>query len=187
MRTILILTFAMLAAFTGYAESPYLIHAEKNKVMVIDLKKSFGKEVKVTILNMKGDEIFNEEFTANVNIRKYNLSKLGIGTFTVVVDENHRISYQKVYISKNSLLVDNEIEELVKPSFITQDNKWYLKNVNSKYEGLVEIFDFSGNKIFENKTNKIDKVYNMSKLPIGEYTLMYTVKDKTFSFTALKK
>lgn len=190
MKALLIYATALFTSLSAMAsDSVFLISAEKDKVMVIDLKSTLGRDVKVTIVDLKNDIVFGEQFKAKAPERRYNLSKLNTGTFTVIVEEENKISYQRVYLSKNSLLIDNDIDEIVKPAILTKDNLWCLKGVNTKYTGNVAIIDTDGNRIFNDqiKTGDNEKVYNVSKLRAGEYTMMYTVNGKSFRYNLNKK
>ncbi len=185
MKQILALfTVVMLNLNVMASESPYLINVNiDTKVMELDLSKIVGKTVNVTINNMKGDEIFSEVITVKSKSRLYNLKNLTTGTYTVIVDDENQVTYQKVYVSKNSLLADGQVEEITKPVVTQKNQKWIVSSTNTTFPSNVTIVDDEGNVIYAEKSKLYApvKAYNVSKLKAGEYRLDYTVKNKTFS------
>jgi hypothetical protein len=188
MKQIFALALILFTSFSSFATESYLVNAEKNKVMVINLKETVGKEISVSIINAEGKEVFTESFNANSSLRKYNLSKLSIGTFTVIVEDAQKITFQKVYISKNNLLVDAAIEVISKPTLSKSDNKWVINGLNATYESALSIYDAKNNTVYSEKFNgeKSQRIYNVTKLQDGDYSIVYTVNNKTFTYSITK-
>lgn len=179
-----LLTVVMLNLNVMASENPYLINVNiDTKVMELDLSKIVGRTVHVTINNMKGDEIFSEEITVKSKTRLYNLKNLNTGTYTVIVEDDNQVTYQKVYVSKNSLLADGQVEEFTKPIVTQKDQKWIVSTTNVTYPSNVAIYDNEGNTIYseKNKLYAAVKAFNVSKLKAGEYRFDYSVRNKTFS------
>ncbi len=185
MKQILALfTVVMLNLNVMASENPYLINVNiDTKVMELDLSKIVGKTANVTINNMKGEEIFSEFITVKSKSRLYNLKNLSVGTYTVIVEDENQVTYQKVYVSKNSLLADGQVEEITRPMVTQRNQKWIVSSTNNSYPSNVTIVDNEGNVIYTEKSKLYAPVksYNVSKLKSGEYRLDYTVKNKTFS------
>lgn len=191
MRQILVLfSFLMLSAVNTFAsESPYLVNVDiETKIMVVDLSQTTGKDVSVSIVDLNGNTIFSESLNNKAKSRRYNLSKLPTGTYTVIVEDLNKVSYQKVYVSKKSLLADDNIEEITMPTMINNGNKWSVSGLNTKYNGRIIIFDEDGNEIFTENISKAmtSRSFNVEKLNAGLYSVHYVVNGKTFA-QSLKK
>lgn len=191
MRQILVLlSFLMLSAVHSFAsESPYLVNVDiETKIMVVDLSQTSGKDVNVSILDLNGNTIFSESLNNKAKSRRYNLRKLPTGTYTVIVEDLNKVSYQKVYVSKKSLLADDNIEEITMPALLNNGNKWSLSGMSTKYNGRIIIFDEDGNEIFTENISKAmtSRSFNVEKLKAGQYSVHYVVNGKTFT-QSLKK
>ncbi len=192
MKQILVL-FAMLMlnlSNVSASESPYLITVNMDtKVMAVDFSKILGKTVNVTINDMKENEVFSELVTVRSKSRLYNLKNLNVGTYTVIVEDENQITYQKVYVSKNSLLADEKVEEINKPSIIQADNKWIVNGINPNFPAVANIYDLDGNKVFSESiaNGTKSKAYNVAKLEKGVYTFIFSVNGKSFIQSVTKK
>jgi hypothetical protein len=186
MKKVLLFLMVAFTSLNAFADANYLVNAEKNKVMVIDLRKTSGKEVNVTIVDANGETIFAEILSSNASFRKYNLSELATGTFTVVVDDKNTVSFQKIYISNYELLVDANIETITKPTVTKRQNKWVVNNTNN-VDGTLLLADSNGEIIYKGAiaAHKLLSLNNV-KLAAGNYTLTYTVNNKTFNYTLNK-
>jgi hypothetical protein len=179
-----IATMVLLNLNAMTSESPYLINVNiDTKVMAVDLSKLVGQTATVTINNIKGDEIFSEAIVVKSKSRLYNLKNLSTGTYTVIVEDENQITYQKIYVSKSSLLADAEVEEIVRPVIHAKENAWIISTSNVKYPSSVTIVDSEGNTVYSEKSKIYPTVksYNVKKLQKDTYRVDYSVNGKIFS------
>jgi hypothetical protein len=184
----LVALFTSLNVFAVNNSFTYLVNADKDKVMVINLNKAIGSKVEVSILNKEGDIVFNEKFKAKSKLRKYNLRKLNVGTYTVIVEDNNKVAYQKIHLSKNSLLVDNGIDEIYKPVIKTEGNLWTVSGLANQPVSIV-IEDAYGNLLTSANiaSSDVQKKFNVKNLIAGEYKLIYKIADREFINSIVKK
>jgi hypothetical protein len=184
----LVALFTSLNVFAVNNSFTYLVNADKDKVMVINLNKAIGSKVEVSILNKEGEIIFNEKFKAKSKLRKYNLRKLNVGTYTVIVEDNNKVAYQKIHLSKNSLLVDNGIDEIYKPVIKTEGNLWTVSGLANQPVSIV-IEDAYGNLLTSANiaSSDVQKKFDVKNLIAGEYKLIYKIADREFVNSIVKK
>ncbi len=190
MKNVLVLFLAIFTSASLFAnEANFSILADKdNKTMVIDLKKNLGGSVVVSIIDFEGETVFTETFKANKKARKYNLSNLKVGTYTLIVEDAEKVTSKKVHISNASLLVDNNTEELVKPTVVNNGEYWVL-NVSNIVGAKITILDEEGNNLYNYvvESTSLNKKFNVSKLAEGSYTVNYELNGKNFTNTVVKK
>jgi hypothetical protein len=189
MKNVLVLFLAIFTSVSLFAnDGNFSILTDKDsKTMVIDLKKNLGGNVVISIVSLDGETVFSEAFKADKKARKYNLSNLKVGTYTLIIEDEEKVSSKKVHISKASLLVDNKIEEMIKPTVISNGDFWVLNVVNLVGANII-ITDEDGNKIYSQvvESSSLNKRFNVSKLPSGTYYINYDLNGKTFSNTVSK-
>jgi hypothetical protein len=186
MKNLIAIALVLFTSFSAFANLDYLVNAEKNKVMVVNFKQTTGKSVTVSIVNGEGQAVFTEEVKTVNTFKKYNLSKLSTGTYTVIITDVDKISFQKVYLSNTSLIIDAKLDVINKPTVGKSANKWMINNINTTHVGNLAIVDADGNKIYNEPSTKNQVVFNTTKLPLGTYTIEYTVAKKTFTYTVAK-
>lgn len=188
MKNVLILLVAFFTSFNVLANDVNfdLIADITNKTIVLDLKNNVGGNVSVSIVDLDGKTVFNEAFKANKKNRKYNLSNLTVGTYTLLIEDEKAVTTKKVYISKASLLVDDHAEVVNKPTIINNGDSWIIKN----NANVVIDFTISDAQNILTKQSLVpgglDKKINTTKLSAGSYSIAYTINDRDYYTTVTK-
>jgi hypothetical protein len=188
MKNIVVLLVAFLTSFAAMANDVNfdLITDITNKTIILDLKNNLGGDVTVSILDLDGTTVFNEAFKANKKNRKYNLSNLKIGTYTLIVEDVKAVTTKKVYISNANLLVDDIANVVNKPSIIKNTDSWIIKN-NSNTEISFTLSDASN--VLTKQTlvpGALDKKLYTTNIPSGVYYITYTINGREYYSTITK-
>jgi hypothetical protein len=188
MKNIVVLLVAFLTSFAAMANDVNfdLITDITNKTIILDLKNNLGGDVTVSIIDLEGTTVFNEEFKANKKNRKYNLSNLNVGTYTLIVEDVKSVTSKKVYISNASLLVDDNANVVNKPTMIKSGDSWIVKN-NSNTEIGFTISD-ANNILTKQKLvpGALDKKLYTTNIPSGVYYITYTINGRDYYSTITK-
>lgn len=190
MKRVLVLIMAVFVGLTASFAKPSFIKSVANdKSIVVNLESWKSSEIVLTIKNDNGVTLHSETLK-DKNAKKYNLAKLEDGQYNVVIENDQRITRQSVEIKGNSITVAPLVTEVFKPVFITnKGDVWSIQALNLEKDAAVKIVDEDGNVVFTETIAKptVERKYNVSKLGQGEYEIIYTTSDYTFSHLAFKK
>jgi UDP-N-acetylglucosamine pyrophosphorylase len=116
--------------------------------------------------------------------KKFNLEKLEKGKYTLkVVRENCKTTQLFEVTKKGIIIKENDRKEVFAP-IVKEENSNFdvtIAFIKNKYSILV--LDLNGNTVFE-ETQKgltqLNKRYNMSNLPRGEYLFQISIDGETY-------
>ena len=165
---------------------------------------SIGSEKKVSLVlkNLKGSTtirlesvlegvLLEEEITNAEYARVLNLNELSDGKYKLVVSTGLRETEQPISITRTGLSLNiNDRKLFFAPVVRTTGQLLDVSLLNNQLTTLkLKIEDAEGLLVFEDEVRnvvKVEKRYNLSKLPVGEYTVVLSVGDKSYIKTIRK-
>ncbi|WP_421798172.1 hypothetical protein [Haliscomenobacter sp.] len=132
------------------------------------------------------EEITNEEYA-----RVLNLNELSTGNYKLVVSTGVRETEQPISITRTGLSLNiGDRREFFAPVVRMNGSLLDVSLLNSNLTTLkLRIEDAEGILVYEDEARnvvKVEKRYNLSKLPVGEYTVVLNVGDKSYVKTIRK-
>jgi hypothetical protein len=132
------------------------------------------------------EEITNEEYA-----KVFNLNELSAGNYKLVVTTGIRETEQPLSITRTGLSLNiNDRKEFFAPVIKASGQLVDVSLLNNHLTSMtLKIEDVDGNLVFDDEVQnvvKVEKRYNLSKLPAGQYTVTLTVGDKVYSKTIRK-
>jgi hypothetical protein len=165
---------------------------------------SIGSEKKVSLVlkNLKGSTtirlesalegvLLEEEITNAEYARVLNLNELSDGKYKLVVSTGLRETEQPISITRTGLSLNiNDRKLFFAPVVRTTGQLLDVSLLNNQLTTLkLRIEDAEGILVYEDEVRnvvKVEKRYNLSKLPAGEYTVVLNVGDKAYLKTIRK-
>ncbi len=165
---------------------------------------SIGSEKKVSLVlkNLKGSTtirlesvlegvLLEEEITNAEYARVLNLNELSDGKYKLVVSTGLRETEQPISITRTGLSLNiNDRKLFFAPVVRTTGQLLDVSLLNNQLTTLkLKIEDAEGLLVYEDEVRnvvKVEKRYNLSKLPAGEYTVVLNVGDKAYVKTIRK-
>jgi hypothetical protein len=165
---------------------------------------SIGSEKKVSLVlkNLKGSTtirlesalegvLLEEEITNAEYARVLNLNELSDGKYKLVVSTGLRETEQPISITRTGLSLNiNDRKLFFAPVVRTAGQLLDVSLLNNQLTTLkLRIEDAEGILVYEDEVRnvvKVEKRYNLSKLPAGEYTVVLNVGDKAYVKTIRK-
>ena len=144
------------------------------KVLSVRISDAENTDATISIQNTEGVEIFTESLVGKAaSLRKYNLQKLEIGQYTLIVKRKRSKLIQPFSVNIENIDVQMATREtLYTPTVVLKDRKLDVSAVSFGKPGIsLTITDNLGTIVFEEKSNIaiLQKRYNLSKLPNGAY------------------
>ena len=135
--------------------------------------------------------LLEEEITNTEYERVLNLNELSTGDYKLVVNTGVRETEQPLSITRTGLSLNiNDRKLFFAPVIKTAGQLLDVSLLNNQLTTLkLKIEDAEGLLVFEDEVRnvvKVEKRYNLSKLPVGEYTVVLNVGDKSYIKTIRK-
>lgn len=132
-----------------------------------------------------------EEITNTEYARVLNLNELSAGNYKLVVSTGVRETEQPISITRTGLSLNiNDRKLFFAPVVRTTGQLLDVSLLNNQLTTLrLKIEDAEGLLVYEDEVRdvvKVEKRYNLSKLPAGEYTVVLSVGDKSYVKTIRK-
>ncbi len=163
-----------------------------NKSIIVNLGTIDREIVSIVIRDNTGSMLVNETVTKTPNfIKKYNMSRLGNGEYTMTVTKTTLRTTQPFKITDDGIVMtEMEKKEKFIPVVLLNNNKLDINVLLNDYSNItVNIFDNQGIRVKQEKlenTLKLHRRYNISQLPDGAYVVEVTAGDETFYHTVVK-
>lgn len=135
--------------------------------------------------------LLEEEITNLEYSRVLNLNELSAGNYKLVVSTGVRETEQPIAITRTGLTLNiNDRKEFFAPVVRMNGSLLDVSLLNNNLTTLkLRIEDAEGVLVYEDQASnvvKVEKRYNLSKLPAGEYTVVLNVGDKSYVKTIRK-
>lgn len=179
-------TFLSIAAFAVDTPDFVIKNEEGQKSFVLHLDRVLTEKVQVRILDAEHHLLLSDAIREKGPFaKKYNLSNLPAGRYTVEIEDNYTIKYQPVEILDSSLVIDADHLTAIYKPFVVANGKLvdltFLQLEDAKTE--IEILDDAGFPVYNETiedSGSITKRYDVSKLQAGNYVFQVAVKDRVY-------
>ena len=180
---ILSFLFAVLISGTALASKPISLEVDSH-TLNLDLLESARFGAKISITNDAGQVIHSDKVLAGTTTKKYNLSKLAKGYYSLIIENNTMVFNQAFEINNQGISTSKEGNETFKPSVRFENGLVYLSTLTLGNTAAVSIYDTNGTVILNElykQENIVNKIYSIDQLPLGDYII--SVKNGTNTFT----
>jgi Secretion system C-terminal sorting domain len=177
--------------FTYLGETTVKVTAE-SQVIHVNLGVVKNDEISIRIEDANGNELISEKVKGSQNFtKKYNVSKLEDGNYTMIIAKQTLRTVQPFKIVDNKVTVlATEKKEKFLPVLSQESDKLNVNVLLGNYSNItVTLYDNEGRKVFDEKNYvvlNLHKRYDLSKLSQGVYVAEVMAGDETFYFTVTK-
>lgn len=175
----LLFTVFVLFAMTLQASIEPTVTTLSNKSIKISFDHAESKAIEVSLLNEAGQLLYSDSFDATSEKGKIlNLRNLPNGKYSIQIESNQIIAESAIMIT-NELAIVSDRDMTYKPQIEISD-KYVSFNILSLGKEINATFidenhnDVLLNESYENNST-LSKVYDISKLAQGNYTVIITV------------
>ncbi|MEL6124487.1 MAG: DUF3244 domain-containing protein [Bacteroidota bacterium] len=182
---------ALFIAFNASAavENPFSLYVSKAgeaKKIVLRLDNMFADKVTCKIYTESGAVIFSDEiYTANKTAKKYDLSQLPQGEYTILINDLMKVEQLDLVVTENSVDFVNPVADITfKPTVWVNEDKTVDFNLLSLGNNVnVSIYNETSEEVYSKSyigKTTVSKRFNMADLPAGEYTIAVTNGGEVF-------
>ena len=188
----LLVLFVLPLAMQAKDELPFIaIHpvgAEKKVSLVL---KNLNAPTTIRLESAQEGVLLEEEITHSEYARVLNLNELAAGNYKLVVSTGVRETEQPIFLTRTGLSLNiGDRKEFFAPFVVTNGQLLDVSLLNNQLTTFkLKIEDIEGNLVFDDEvrnTVKVEKRYNLSRLPEGEYIVVLNVGDKSYVKTIRK-
>jgi hypothetical protein len=166
--------------------------ASTAKTIIVNFGDVQKEEITITIQDDEENTLMKET-VKNVKgfTKKYNMSRLENGSYKMIITKKTVRTVQPFMIEEGVVkMSETEKKEKFLPIISFKDEKLDVNVLLGNYSNIiVKLFDNEGREIMTDKhlaEFKLNKRYNLSKLPAGFYLAEVLAGDETFSYTVIK-
>ena len=184
--------FVLPLAMQAKDDNPFIsintIGSEKKVSLVL---KNLRTPTTIRLESALEGVLLEEEITNAEYARVLNLNELSTGNYKLVVSTGVRETEQPISITRTGLSLNiGDRKEFFAPVVRMNGSLLDVSLLNSNLTTLkLRIEDAEGILVYEDEARnvvKVEKRYNLSKLPVGEYTVVLSVGDKSYVKTIRK-
>ena len=163
-----------------------------DKALVVNLSSATKEDVTIKIEDAFGGILLTEKVKDMTRFaKKYNVSKLETGKYTLTVTKKTVRTVQPFQVSANDVYIsDREKKEKFLPVVILKDNKLDVNVLLGNYSNItVTITDNEGQIVKQDKNYVVLDLhtrYDIAQLPAGAYVVEVRAGDETFYHTIKK-
>lgn len=162
------------------------------KSIILNLGNIKNEEITIRIEDALGNELFTEKIQGSLLfIKKYNVSKLEDGNYSLVVTKKTLRTIQPFHINNRTVeLTEVEKKEKFLPVLNHKGNDLDVNVLLGNYSNItLSIYDNEGRKVFDEKNYvvfNLHKRYDLSSLSPGVYMVEVMAGDETFYYSVKK-
>ncbi|MBK8698682.1 MAG: hypothetical protein IPN29_03760 [Saprospiraceae bacterium] len=171
------------------AKTPSFLKNEDAKSIVLHLNHWKAEKITISIMDKSGNTVFSEALNLPKTNRKYDVSGLAQGQYSVMVEDGQKFAVQHLTIEMGQIYINQETDEVYKPIFLTENAVWSVQALTLEKNAVVSIYDENDNLVFTEKIEKpvVERRYDVSNLGRGSYIVEYSVANKVFTHKVDKK
>ncbi len=184
MKKLTLVIALMFVAVIGLAATPNLnVTPDQPKSLNFSIE-TYEQETAIRLFDEQGNLIFSEYVTDQKSYSKrFDLSKLEKGFFLLKVENSLKEIIYTIEMNKLEVSI-KDMNEILKPTIITEDNKVKINFLNLAQENVViKILDSNDRTVFEEvieKTMVIEKAFNFEKAYKNNYMVMVKVNANSY-------
>lgn len=162
-----------------------VLTTSESKKLVVNLSHMYGSSVTCSIIDQSGVIIHKEKIeTRTQTVKKYDLSKLKPGNYTVVIDDLMSIERLKVKLTADGItFTQNKSEIVYKPNVQVKDNGMVYFNLLALGKPVkVTVYNKDEPVYSEEFTdlNTVSRKFAFRNSSDGEYIIKVKVGDEVF-------
>ena len=178
MKHLLFIIF-LLSTFALQASIEPIITTLSNKSIKIAFDQSTSTELVVRLRDENGKTFYSDTFHATLEEDKIlNLKNLPNGNYTLAIESYQLVTESNIFISQDHAIVSN-IDCTYKPQIGVSENRLSFNALSLGKEVRATLIDQNDNELLLNESyedkSSVNKVYDISKLPKGNYTMIVEV------------
>ena len=184
MKKLTLVIALMFVAVIGLAATPNLnVTPDQPKSLNFSID-TYEQETAIRLFDEQGNLIFSEYVTdQKLYSKRFDLSKLEKGFFLLKVENSLKEIVYTIEMNKLEVSI-KDMNEILKPTIITEDNKVKINFLNLAQENVViKILDSNDRTVFEEvieKTMVIEKAFNFEKAYKNNYMVMVKVNANSY-------
>lgn len=188
----LLLTLSLVVASLfslSAAEVPAFIRNATAEAFVLDLSSWKSNTIEVSIRDSKGVTLFTEQVATGNRIRKYNVGGLSYGDYVVSVEDDSKVSTQKINVTYNSVVVTKEVNHEYKPLLVKKDDVLSLNYLALGKAFELSIIDLDYNTVYSKKFENeaaVNMNFGLAPMKSGKYTAIVQVSNKSYTYDFIK-
>jgi hypothetical protein len=185
MKKVLVLLFLVFGYYLSSTAStnPSLITKLEGKSVLLTFESKQDQKVQITLLDFRGEVLHKETVNTKKTREKiFNLKNLPAGDYLFELEEKFQIRRKSIRIVEEKVNVIKE-DIIYKPFTDFKNETWSLNLLSLENDVTVEIKDTDGVVVYTEKMtapNSINKLYNLSELPMGNYIINVKIDDHMF-------
>ncbi|WP_276391667.1 DUF3244 domain-containing protein [Eudoraea chungangensis] len=188
MKTIMkftaIISFLLVTSTTIAKDPEFSVEANgESKSLVLTLDTQWST-TKLRILDKENNVIYNETVSKSLYAKKFDLSKLQKGNYSLEVDNSLRTIYYTIEVGSEDLEIIKR-KERSKPVFRKTENKVFLNLLNLDAEDVeVKVIDSQNRVVYTEVVEGesiVEKAFNFEKAHDDRYTVL--VKDDMLTYS----
>lgn len=189
MKTVVKFCFSLafvLASVFGFSNAYFTVKNTGNKTFVLSMQQPLHQKAEFRIEDESGLVLFSETIAAGQKLsKKYNLSNLPAGAYTLSLEDDLAVRIQPVVLSASAITFKaTDRKEIFKPVIRFNNGRVDFSILHMNDSSVeVGITDAEGNALFKeslNESGAIQRRYNLSNLPDGDYTVAVKVEGNAF-------
>ena len=193
-RTIQILVVAfVLIGYSGFASGsePFVKasgRGSKEFFLFMNKVDINNDNATISLKGESGEVIYKEKLQRGTEYRKlFDVNALPEGSYVLEIEDENRVKTWSLSITQDGLQVNNSKEDYFKPTVVQlAENKLGVSLLNSNLTtAKLSIYDNNNNEVFFTETLGkdliIQRLYDLSLLRTGSYTISVQVNGKTFN------
>lgn len=166
--------------------------ASTTQSVIVNLGDVQNEEIKISLVD-ENEKILMTETVKNVNgfIKRYNVSRLDDGNYSMVITKKTVRTVQPFSIEHGEVKMSGlDKKEKFLPVLSFNNGKLDVNVLLGNYSNIVvKLFDNEGREVMTDRHYaelKLNKRYDLIKLPAGVYVAQVMAGDETFSYTIAK-
>lgn len=188
MKTIMkftaIISFLLVTSTTIAKDPEFSVEANgESKSLVLTLDTQWST-TKLRILDKENNVIYNETVSKSLYAKKFDLSKLQKGDYSLEVDNSLRTIYYTIEVGSEDLEIIKR-KERSKPVFRKTENKVFLNLLNLDAEDVeIKVIDSQNRVVYTEVIEGesiVEKAFNFEKAHDDRYTVL--VKDDMLTYS----
>jgi len=178
MKHLLFISF-VLYSFALQASIEPTVTTLNNKSIKIAFEQSTSTELEVRLTDKNGQMLYSNTFDATVAEGKIlNLTSLPMGNYTLAIESYQLVTESNIFISQDHAIV-SKMDSTYKPHIGVNGNRVSFNALSLGKEVRATLINQDDNELllsesYEDKPS-VNKVYDISKLPKGKYTMIVEV------------
>lgn len=189
---LLLVLFVLPLAMQAKDENPFIsIHPIGDEKKVSLVLKNLKTPTTIRLESAQDGILLEEEITNAEYARVLNLNELADGSYKLVVSSGIRETEQPIALTSTGLRLNiSDRKEFFAPVVRLNGSLLDVSLLNNNLTTFkLSIEDAEGVQVYEDGARnvvKVEKRYNLSKLPAGEYVVLMSVGDKSYMKTIRK-